>query len=130
MIFGSHLEGPGRVERSAFGSLFHLLEQSWVQDGPKWSPDLSKTPRGTDFRGFWAPTWRILGPSLVEFEAHLGPGWSQDPSKTPQTPPKTNFLVILDTNFEDFRSQLERCCYCVRASRRVAVCRRHLDSIG
>ena len=59
------------------------LGESWGQDGPRTPPRPPQTPPKIDFRGFWAPIWRILGPILVEFEAHLKPRLPQDPSKTP-----------------------------------------------
>ena len=54
---------------------FWALGGSWAQDGPRWPQDPSKTPQGTDFDGFWTPTWRILGPNLVGFGAYFGWFW-------------------------------------------------------
>ena len=76
-----------------------LLEGVWVLLGPRWPRVLPHTPPKTKDSWFWTPTWWILDVNLV----------------------------ILCSNFEDFGSQLAWCCYCVRASRRVALCRRHLD---
>ena len=53
---------------------FRVLLGSWNQLGPRWRPEPSKRASGSDFGGFWAPTWWFLGPNLLDF------GWILDPS--------------------------------------------------
>ena len=53
---------------------FGVLLGSWSRLGPTWRPQPSKSASGTDFGRFWAPTWWILGPNLLDF------GWILDPS--------------------------------------------------
>ena len=55
--FGLQLGGSRGVRWGSVGPLFGLLKPSWSQDDPKSPQDPSKRPLGTDFRGFWAPTW-------------------------------------------------------------------------
>ena len=79
---------------------------------------------GTDFDGFWAPTWPPKAETNLWFLEHfglLGPSWGQDPPKTPQElprhpprapktlprdPPKTPPRGLLGQIFNDFGPQL------------------------
>ena len=73
MILGSNLEGPGGAGRGPSADFF----SSWSCLGPKMGPrppqDLSKTPPGTNFKGFGVPNWWIFCSNLVDFGRILHP---------------------------------------------------------
>ena len=73
MILGSNLGGPGGGRWGSVGRIFG----SWSCLGPKMGPrppqDLSKTPPGTNFKGFGVPNWWIFGSYLVDFGRILHP---------------------------------------------------------
>ena len=68
--FGLQLGGSRGVRWGSVGRLFRLLNISWSQDvgkspqdPPRPLQDPSKTPLGTNFWRFGAPTWRFLEPT-------------------------------------------------------------------